>query len=89
MFCVFFTFFTGKKTLGPSRRRHGIFFHLRDGSSRRGEETTSYPFGYFQKYGWKSPKMDGENKGKPLLEWMIWGGYPPYFRKHPFIFGHL
>ena len=25
--------------------------------------------------------MDGENKGKPLLKWMIWGY--PYFWKHP------
>ena len=29
-----------------------------------------------------SPKMDGENNGKPLLKWMIWGY--PYFQKHPF-----
>ena len=28
-----------------------------------------------------SPKMDGENHGKPLLKWMIWGY--PYFQKHP------
>ena len=27
--------------------------------------------------------MDGENNGKPLLKWMIWGYH--YFRKHPFI----
>ena len=23
-----------------------------------------------------SPKMDGENNGKPLLKWMIWGENP-------------
>ena len=31
----------------------------------------------------KNPKMDGENNGKPLLEWMIWGYH--YFWKHPCI----
>ena len=31
----------------------------------------------------KTPKMDGENNGKPLLEWMIWGYH--YFWKHPCI----
>ena len=28
----------------------------------------------FPKNRGKTSKMDGENKGKPLLEWMIWGG---------------
>ena len=23
-----------------------------------------------------TPKLDGENNGKPLLEWMIWGENP-------------
>ena len=26
-----------------------------------------------------TPKMDGENNGKPFLEWMIFWGFPPYF----------
>ena len=33
-----------------------------------------------------TPKMDGENNGKPFLEWMIFWGFPPYFRKHPYLF---
>ena len=42
---------------------------------------------FFFGHGWKSknrgiyPKMDGENNGKPILRWMIWGYH--YFRKHP------
>ena len=32
-------------------------------------------------WGGISPKIDGENNGKPLLKWMIWGY--PYFWKHP------
>ena len=28
------------------------------------------------------PKMDGENNGKTLLKYMIWGVFP-YFRKRP------
>ena len=27
----------------------------------------------FPKTGGKLPQMDGENNGKPLLKWMIWG----------------
>ncbi len=39
-----------------------------------------------------TPKMDGENHGKSLLKWMIWGKNP-YFWKHPgtnkgFFFGY-
>ena len=30
----------------------------------------------------KNPEMDGENNGKTLLKWMIWGYH--YFWKHPF-----
>ena len=29
----------------------------------------------FPKIG-KKPKLDGENNGKPLLKWMIWGENP-------------
>jgi len=38
-------------------------------------------FGWFPKIGGVSPKMDGENNGKPCYKWMILGY--PYFRKHP------
>ena len=31
----------------------------------------------------KTPKMDGENNGKPYLIHGWFGGNPPYFRKHP------
>ena len=34
------------------------------------------------KYRGKTPKMDGENNGKPYKKMMIWGMYP-YFWKHP------
>jgi len=27
--------------------------------------------------------MDGENNGKQLLKWMIWGGRPPLFSETP------
>ena len=33
--------------------------------------------------GGKTPKMDGENNGKPYLKWMIWGYH--YFWKHPYM----
>ena len=36
----------------------------------------------FPKNRGKTSKMDGENKGKPLLEWMIWG-FPPIFGLTP------
>jgi len=32
----------------------------------------------------KNPKMDGENNGKTLLKWMIWGYH--YFWKYPCVF---
>ena len=32
----------------------------------------------------KTPKMDGENKGKPYFLMDDLGGKPHYFRKHPF-----
>ena len=31
----------------------------------------------------KPPKMDGENNGKTLLKFMIWGAHP-FFWKHPY-----
>ena len=31
----------------------------------------------------KTPKMDGENNGKPYKTWMIWGAHP-YIWKHPY-----
>ncbi len=33
----------------------------------------------------KTPKMDGENNGKPYEKFMIWGAHP-YFWKHPNLF---
>ena len=40
----------------------------------------SHQTSVFPKIGF-SPKMDGENNGKPYKNGMIWGD--PYFRKHP------
>ena len=42
--------------------------------------------GCFQKIVGKPPKMDGEKNGKPLLKWMIWGGFttPIFGNTHVF-----
>ena len=33
----------------------------------------------------ENPKMDGENNGKLLVKWMIWGAHP-YLWKNPFVY---
>ena len=51
----------------------------------RAWQESTFPMWVFPpKIGGKPPKMDGENNGKPLLKWMIWGNIP-YFRKHPWL----
>lgn len=35
--------------------------------------------GVSKKNGGKPPKIDGENNGRPLLKWMIWGERGPLF----------
>ena len=42
-------------------------------------------YGGFQKLGWKTPKMDGENNGKPYDQMDDLGYH--YFRKHKFLMG--
>ena len=41
--------------------------------------------GCFQKIGVNTPKMDGENNGKPYEQMDDFGGKHHYFRKHPYI----
>ena len=40
------------------------------------------------KIRWKTPKMDGENKGNPIIELMIWG-YPYFFGSTHIYLQHL
>ena len=53
-------------------------FHLKMSKNLLGKKLGGNP-----KIGVQYPKMDGENHGKPLLKWMIWGDFPYYVRKHP------
>ena len=44
----------------------------------------SSPFGCWTKNGGKTPKMDGENHGKPLVKMGWYGGKTHHVWKHPF-----